>query len=390
MRTSRSKPAKLAAAAAVVAAVCAASACASSSSSGGGGGGGAAAAQAPSSVTYGEVGTPGEVPAVDFGTSNYFSAIEKKYNTTINVQYYTSPTTAFAALEAGQIQYLDASPATLMLTQSKGQGSDLVTLASIAQGGEGVFVAPVGSKSKGTGITAVKNYGAGTTWGVPSIGGVGQFYVDLALKSQGIDYSKVTQVSLGAGTVAAVESNRVGITTAGVTQAYPIVAQNKVYLVWFTSGEEAYQKFGYIPADAMMSTNSFIKQYPALTQALVGSELQSVAFFQKNVNSPQTVYNALSSKAKQAITEAQFVAVWPFVRAVSVPTTGMLTQQSMDRYATLLKQYGFLPSSYTPPSTLANTSLVTGAYRALGETAPASPINSKYTSVMNDSRIALG
>jgi ABC-type nitrate/sulfonate/bicarbonate transport system substrate-binding protein len=388
MRTSRSKPAKVAAAAAVVAAVCAASACSSSSSSGGSGS--SSAAQAPSSVTYGEVGTPGEVPAVDFGTSNYFSAIEKKYNTTINVQYYTSPTVAFAALEAGQIQFLDASPATLMLTQSKGQGSDLVTLASIAQGGEGVFVAPIASKSKGTGIAAVKNYGVGTTWGVPSIGGVGQFYVDLALKSQGIDYTKVTQVSLGAGTVAAVESGRVGITTAGVTQAFPIVDQNKAYLVWFTSGEEAYQKFGYIPADAMMSTNSFIKQYPALTQALVGSELHSVAFFQKNVNSPQTVYNALSSKAKQAITEAQFVAVWPFVRAVSVPTTGVLSQQTMDHYANLLKQYGFLPSSYTPPSALANTSLVTGAYKSLGQTAPTSPINPKYTSVMNDSRIALG
>ena len=84
------------------------------------------------------------------------------------------------------------------------------------------------------------------------------------------------------------------------------------------------------------------------------------------------------------------VAVWPFVRAVSVPTTGVLSQQTMDHYATLLKQYGFLPSSYTPPAALANTSLVTGAYKALGQTAPTSPINSKYTSVMNDSRIALG
>jgi ABC-type nitrate/sulfonate/bicarbonate transport system substrate-binding protein len=293
-------------------------------------------------------------------------------------------------MEGGSVQFAGASPTVQLLAAAKGSDKDVVSIESNAQGGGGVCFAPIKNKSRGTGLAAFKNYGIGSTWGVPSIGGIAQVYLDAALENVGVDYSKVTVLSLGSsGVESAVEAARVDIGCSSVAQGLATVQSGKGYLVWYASGQQSYNAFGYVPESSLMTTKSYITQSPKVVQAIVTAEVKANFFLKQNVNDPAKIYTAYTA-THSGETQAAFVAGWPYLRAEIVPTTGLITDSSLVDLANFMKKYKFLSSSYQPAAGLADTSFVANAYKSLGKTAPTQPIDSSLTQYMGSKYVPLG
>ena len=113
----------------------------------------------------------------------------------------------------------------------------------------------------------------------------------------------------------------------------PLVDAGQAYNWWYTSGLQAYRILGYLPASSFMATSATIKQYPALTQAMVNINLKNILYWQNHPNSPNIFYNGLAAApgASALITLQQFKEAWPYTRAIYQPLTGLLDVEGPGR-----------------------------------------------------------
>jgi ABC-type nitrate/sulfonate/bicarbonate transport system substrate-binding protein len=359
------------AAALTLAAVTACSSGASSSSSATAADGAAAGGcTAPSVVNIGAFAGAGVVLSQDVAVAkDYFSAVEQACHTSIKFPTFSTPTAMLSGLASGDLQFAIFTASNDILSALRGE--HLEDVVNLGQGGGGVLVSAPSNKSKGTGITALKNYGAGSTWAITSLNSTANAYCDAMLAAAGVDYTKINYQAVGiAGAGSAVTSGKAAVGFANAVQAGQLVHSGQAYVIANTGGSEAYAVTGLQPALGLQSLPSFVSKYPVLTQKIVEAELQGLFFIQDNYKNPAAVYNLEPSSYRATTPEATFDAGWAWNAGFFAPVTGLLTEADIHNAGQLMQKYGLIPSGTAIPTVQVDPSIVQAAYKALGKPAP--------------------
>ena len=369
------------AAALTLAAVTACSSGASSSSSSSaatGGGTAAAGCTAPSVVNIGAFTGAGVVLSQDVSKAkDYFSAVEQACHTSIQFPTFSTPTAMLSGLASGDLQFAIFTASNDILSALHGE--HLMDVVNLGQGGGGVLVSAPSNKSKGSGITALKNYGAGTTWAITSLNSTANAYCDAMLAAAGVDYTKINYQAVGiAGAGSAVTSGKAQVGFANAVQAGQLVSSGQAYVIANTGGSEAYAVTGLQPALGLQSLPSFVSKYPVLTQKIVAAELQGLFFIQDNYTNPAAVYDLEPSSYQATTPESAFAAGWAWNAGFFAPVTGLLTEADIHNAGQLMQKYGLIPSGAAIPTVQVDPSIVQAAYKALGKPVPTTTTIQKY------------
>jgi ABC-type nitrate/sulfonate/bicarbonate transport system substrate-binding protein len=160
---------------------------------------------------------------------------------------------------------------------------------STDQGGAGTYITKAANKSKGAGIDALKNYGAGTSIAIGSAGGPAQLFAQAAFSAAGVDAKKVDFEVVGTAASAAAVSGKSDLAAVSPAQAAQSDAQGKSFSVLYSSGKQFYDQFGALSAYTLATTPSFAQKYPVLTQKVVNAEVQALETVRKYIKDPASV-----------------------------------------------------------------------------------------------------
>jgi len=350
----------------------------SSSSSAAGGTAASGGCSAPSVINIGAFAGGGVVLNQDVAIAKgYFTPVEQACHTSIKFTGYSTPTAMLSGLASGDLQFAIFTASNDILSALRGE--HLEDVLNLGQGGGGVLVSAPSNKSKGTGITALKNYGAGTTWAITSLNSTANAYCDAMLAAAGIDYTKVNYQAVGiAGAGSAVSSGKAQVGFANAVQAGQLVHSGQAYVIVNTGGSEAYAVTGLQPALGLQALPSFVSKYPVLTEKIVEAELQGLFYIQDNYTNPDAVYNLEPSSYKATTPESAYAAGWAWNAGFFAPVTGLLTESDIHNAGALMQKYGLIPSGTAIPTVQVDPSIVQAAYKALGKAAPTTTTIQKF------------
>lgn len=354
-------------------------ACSSSGPQAGSQGANASHSKAPRTVTIAYITGNDALPETIARNSGYFNSVDRQFNTTVQFQTYNSPTPVIAGLASGQIQFAVFTLSNGIL--SAVQGKPLTDVVNLGQGFNGEVVGKASeSRSKGTGLNALKKSG-GATIAITSLGGVSQVACDVLLKAAGVDISSIKYVAVGStGVIPAVGSGRAALGFAGLGPALAGEAAGQTYNVLFSSGKSAFGATGFQPAFGLQALPTFVQQYPELTQALVDAEMKGLEFLKKNAGNPSAIYPLMDQSYRATTTLQSFTNQFPLSAAISVPVTGVINLSGVKDQTKLLQDYKLVPSSFAPPASMIDTGFVEQYYKSAGQPVPTSGID---VAVMN-------
>lgn len=364
-------------------ALAAVTACASGTSSSAGDNAAAGSGcAAPSVVNLAAFVGPGVVLPQDVAQAKgYFTSVEQACHTQIKITTFSTPQAMLSGLASGDLQFAVFTASNDILAALKGE--HLEEVLNLGQGGGGVLVSSPSNKSKGTGLAALKNYGAGSTWAITSLNSTANAYCNAMLSAVGVDYNKVNYQAVGiAGAGSAVTSGKAQVGYANAVQAGQLVSSGQAYVIANTGGSEAYSVTGLQPALGLQALPSTVSKYPELTQQIVQAELKGLFFIQENYKNPSAVYDLEPSSYKATTSEAAFAAGWAWDAGFFAPVTGLLTEADIQNAGTLMKKYGLISSI---PTVKVDPGIVQAAYKALGKAVPTTTTIKKYLDAVPNS-----
>jgi ABC-type nitrate/sulfonate/bicarbonate transport system substrate-binding protein len=336
---------------------------------------------APSTVTIAENTIPISLSLNMAQGLGYFDKVDAKCHTQINFDVIQSPAAQVPALLANQVQFIAVGTGNILSAATQGQ--QFKVLLSTAQGGGGVLIANAKDKSNGTGVNALKKYGAGSTWAVGSLGGPGQLVSDALLSSVGVDYKKVTFVPVGTdGLTAAVAGGKAAIGYASSSQAGAGAQSGQTYSVMYTASDAVYKQLGFFSEAAFATTPAFAKQYPELTQQIVNAEVLGLKATRDYFNKGTAALKLMPASYQATADANVWDDTWQQTAFTAAPLTGLTEQKDLQNEVNLSIKYGILPVGSKLPAGLADTSFVKKAYKQLGMPVPTGPI---ITSFMKNS-----
>jgi ABC-type nitrate/sulfonate/bicarbonate transport system substrate-binding protein len=363
----------LSAALALTAAACASTGSGATAAASGSSGG----CTAPAHVTIAENTIPIQLSLNMAEGLGDFKKVEAACHTTISFDVIESPTAQIPALFANQVQFIAVGTGNIL--SAAVQGKQFLVLLSTAQGGGGVLVANAADKSKGTGVDALKNYGAGTTWAVASLGGPGQLVSDALLQSVGVNYKDVNYVPVGTnGLVAAVAGNKAQVGYASSSQAGSGAAAGQTYSVMYTASKQVYEKLGFFSEAAFATQPSFAKQYPELTQQIVNAEVLGLKATRDYFDNAAGALKLMPASYQSTTDASVWASTWKETAFTAAPLTGLTTEQDLNNELNLAIKYGVLPAGSKLPAGTADPSWVTKAYQQLNLPAPTGPIMTAF------------
>ena len=335
------------------------------------------ACKAPSTVTIAENSIPISLSLNMAQGLGYFDKIDAACHTQINFDVIQSPAAQVPALLAGQVQFVAVGTGNLL--NAAVQGQQFKILLSTAQGGGGVLIANAKDKAKGTGVAALKKYGAGSTWAVGSLGGPGQLVSDALLSSVGVDYTKVTFVPVGTdGLTAAVAGGKAQIGYASSSQAGTGAASGQTYSVMYTASAAVYKQLGFFSEAAFATTPAFAKQYPELTQQIVNAEVLGLKATRDYFDKSTAALKLMPASYQATADPNVWSSTWQQTAFTAAPLTGITEQSDLQRELELSIKYGILPAGSKLPSGLADSSFAKTAYKQLGMAVPTGPIITSF------------
>jgi len=329
---------------------------------------------APSSVSIALNAAAIQSPLNSFTYFRYGAKLDKQFNTTLHQDYFSGTSPALAALLSGSAQFAIFSANSQLTADAAGTGSQLVSLMSFGQGGgANLYAATKYEKGYGTGIQAAAKFSK-LPVAVPSLTGSGELSLAIPLIADGISLKGVTQLAVGNSTAAALANGQVASDISEATTEQYLVDEGEAYLVFDASGEQAYKATGYLVSSTLMTTRSFIQEYPAFTEALVLDMLKSEQFFISHPTSPKLIYNSFPPSQVVGTSLQSWDAAWPFTRANYQSIDGLVTQANMQHLASYLGQVGILAPGFVLPADSADTSFIDQAYQAEGKRPPTNPM----------------
>jgi ABC-type nitrate/sulfonate/bicarbonate transport system substrate-binding protein len=323
---------------------------------------------APTTVNIGEFPYGTSMPTdLEQGT-NAYSAIDKKFCTTVAFQYFQTAAPMVSGLSTGQLAFAVYSTPNNVNASVAGLSPFPESIATDSEGGTGILAAPISEEAQyGTGLGAIKKIiASGGPVGLVSVGGSAQLGVNAILEAAGVDYNNVQFVALGASGIGpATENGSVKLSFLSIGDA-SLIASKQVYSVVYSSGETGYKATGPYPQLALNVMPAFAAQYPALTQAMTDVELQGLLLIQKNWKTPDKVYHLLQPAYQATTPEAQWAATWPYIVGANYAQTGFINNVDVLDVVKLMGQYNDVPVSYNPPAKLwATPTFIQTAYKQL-------------------------
>jgi len=249
-------------------------ACGGGSSGGGGGDSSSGSAKAPSKVVFGIAGGENAYYAAHLAAiqSGKIDAALKEFGTTSSTQNFDSGPPLLAALSSGDVSFMLLGASNVLGLNLKNQG--VVGLAEIAYGPQ---VALIGAKkyesSRGTDVTKYD----GSKWGFTAPGSQSAAADQMVAEAAGLDWSKQKQVAVGgvSAYVSAMKTGRVDILAMDPITAGSVIDDGVGYLV--NNPQASDSNFPYrLSGMTLIAKESFVKQYPDLTKAIVRAELDGV------------------------------------------------------------------------------------------------------------------
>jgi ABC-type nitrate/sulfonate/bicarbonate transport system substrate-binding protein len=274
-------------------------------------------------------------------------AVEQKYGLTVNVQAFGGGNDAMQAVLGGSADFALVSASLLAGADLKGQ--DLVAVFDQNHGNSTVVI---GAKrlesSKGT---SLKNFD-GANWGYIKEGAPSQLILqDLAARA-GLDWKNQQGVAIGS-TVAG-KAIQLGL-------AYPILNGNDT--------DAARKVWGVQIAAPLVTTHSFTRKYPQVTQAIVEAMLKGLLAIQAKAADAGGTYALMPSQFTQNVTQQDFALSWPLDAPAFKGTDGVFHKDAVDSTIKLLVAQKVLPSTgAVSTDVLFDNTFVQGAYREIGKT----------------------
>ena len=366
--------------AATAAVVTLASACSSSGGSkdaagGGSGSGSGSSCPAPKTVTLASF-PPGQTISTDMASAlGYFKSVETACHTKIKVVSYDAPANMLAGLVSGQIQY--AVPSAPNIINAALQHRTLVNVATLSQGGSGVWVTKTSTKVTGKGKTALKVLKPGATWALTSLKGVSELYVRAIYAASGVSSSKLNLLALGSsGIPPAISGSKAEFAHLPAIPAAQLVTSGHANELLNASGPTAYSLTGFIPSWVLVSTPSITKKYPELSARIAAAELRGVKFLQQNFTNADAVYAKMPASFTSSTSSAVFKAAWSW-NVSAFTATGVAKLSDLTNLGKLMAKYGLIKSF--SPSLLSSSNVVPSiqkrTFELLNEPVPTSTVD---------------
>jgi len=294
--------------------------------------------------------------------------VEQKYGLTVNVQAFGGGNDAMQAVLGGSADFALVSASLLAGADLKGQ--DLVAVFDQNHGNSTVVIGAKRDESKGT---SIKSYD-GASWGYIKEGAPSQLILqDLAARA-GLDWKNQQGVAIGSvdATIPSLQSNRIDIVAIGSTVAGKAIQLGLAYPILNGNDTDAARKvWGVQIAAPLVTTHTFARKYPQVTQAIVGAMLKGLQAVKDKASDSKAEYALMPAQFTQNTTEQDFDLSWPLDAPAFKGTDGVFHKDAIDSTVKLLVQQKVLPSTgAVDPGILFDDTFVLGAYRDLGKTPP--------------------
>lgn len=339
-------------------------------------GAGAAAAQdqsqrAPDVVNFIIVGNiPGRAPHHDIAVGiGAYELVEKELGTRFQFISVDTGASGMAALLGGSGDFLIGSASELFKAAHKNQ--PVVGLMRGSQGGELILVAPKRFESRGTGLSALKNYD-GATWGIIAAGGINATFTQMAVESAGLKWEDQRIVTTGSvnASASAIAADRLDITGVDAATAGALLAKDLVYVVANLSDANAIETLGDVTGISLSARKEVVEKYPGLVQAVVLAEIKGLLRTQELISSPLDAYRLYPEDYRARTNESGFVSGWNLYVETIRDMSGQLTDSTVKATSALLNRIGALPVDAKFPPYAINTNFVRESYRLLGLPVP--------------------
>jgi ABC-type nitrate/sulfonate/bicarbonate transport system substrate-binding protein len=294
-------------------------------------------------------------------------AVEQKYGLTVNVQAFGGGNDAMQAVLGGSADFALVSASLLAGADLKGQ--DLVAVFDQNHGNSTVVI---GAKrlesSKGT---SLKNFD-GANWGYIKEGAPSQLILqDLAARA-GLDWKNQQGVAIGSvdATIPSLQSQRIDVVAIGSTVAGKAIQLGLAYPILNGNDTDAARKvWGVQIAAPLVTTHSFTRKYPQVTQAIVEAMLKGLLAIQAKAADAGGTYALMPSQFTQNVTQQDFALSWPLDAPAFKGTDGVFHKDAVDSTIKLLVAQKVLPSTgAVSTDVLFDNTFVQGAYRDIGKT----------------------
>jgi NitT/TauT family transport system substrate-binding protein len=291
----------------------------------------------------------------------------KKYGTTVSFVQVASASNLTAALAGGSAQLAVVNGPSILASVAK--GLDVVPLVDMFTGPAVTFLgAKKYEASRGSDIKAYD----GSRWAYTKNGSTTQLLAEAKVKSIGLKWSdqKTVQLGSGANSQTVLSSGRSDMLSSGGASAATAIDDQIGYVVHNTQTDPDSPYSDMLTAE-LAATSSFTKMYPAFTQDVVTSIVQTLLEPYKTSTDGSAVYDSLPSDVQKAV-KPIFPTQWRLFSSGFTRATGGFSAKALDQTLQLGKDGGLLPgdTKLDPASVFKNKWVLT-AYQKLGKTAPA-------------------
>jgi ABC-type nitrate/sulfonate/bicarbonate transport system substrate-binding protein len=276
--------------------------------------------------------------------AGYFAAIDKQFHTQIKVLPLASPTAASAAFYGGNAQILTGTVSHV--TADVVQGRDI---QSMFLNYTGLSVVMIGAEKyrqdRGSNFAAYKD----SSWCYTTPGAATWVTAEAEATAAGLDWPKMNGIAVGSTSayLPTMKAGRCDITAMDTGSAATAIAQGIGYLM-DNPTEPAVQKklFGGIQLGLTVATShSFMKNYPALTQAIITAFAKAQVQMQRDANDPAAIYSKLPSYFTSQNSLQSYKEQWALTSPEYSSTSGIVTDDEIEATFKQEVQNGLLPKN---------------------------------------------
>ncbi len=329
-----------------------------------------------STVTLGIQPTGSVVPNDILAALHTFDKVQKDCGTKVNITTFETPAPMVAALQAGQIQFM--IPTSPIGLQTATQGTNLTAVLALTMGAGGMVVQSAKFKAAGTGLNALKKLPAGTKWALSNGGGSAEMYARAFVNAAGgNDKTQVNVLSVGiTGIVPAISSGQGSFAVMPYALAAPMLQDGRAVAVLNTSGQSAFDKFGFIPGYTLYTTPDFAKQHAGIAAHVAAAELTGLLYVQAHADDPAAIYKLMPASYRSSTTLDAWTLAWKYgISAMTV--SGLVDKSDFVRVGEMMHKNNILPAytSSTVADSAVNKQVLDEAFRLVGKPVPTEKVN---------------
>jgi ABC-type nitrate/sulfonate/bicarbonate transport system substrate-binding protein len=196
-------------------------------------------------------------------------------------------------------------------------------------------------------------------------------------KASGLDWSKQHGIAIGAGTawIPTITSGQCDLSAMSADAAAALSLKKDGYVVANLSDPAIEKKVygGTIMGTILEAAPSFVKQYPALTQAIVTAFTQGLLYVQRHGNDATAVHTHTPPEYRSQVSPEQFAEAWKLVSVTYASTNGLFDAGDIKTTTSFLASVNQIKQGDTLPADTYTNVYMQKAYENLGVRVSPSP-----------------